>query len=83
MSDVTFFSSHLVLSVSLQFDWEYAQKPDQTSWIAASWVCSSTSKSEFSHVDNSDRIITIHTVQTQVAFPRAISLPGITEALST
>lgn len=23
-----------------QFDWEYAQKPDQTSWIASSWVSS-------------------------------------------
>lgn len=22
-----------------QFDWEYAQTPEQSSWIASSWVC--------------------------------------------
>jgi len=24
-----------------QFDWEYAQTPEQTSWVASSWVCTS------------------------------------------
>lgn len=30
--------AHEMASEYYQFDWEYAQKPDQTSWIASSWA---------------------------------------------
>ena len=31
-------SRHAQVSEYYQFDWEYAQTPEQTSWIASSWV---------------------------------------------
>ena len=31
--------AHETASEYYQFDWEYAQTPEQSSWIASSWVC--------------------------------------------